>query len=117
MRIVFSLILIVALIFLGLKFAPVYFGNYSFKDYVEDESRRASYAPSTTADTVRDEVFKKAQDLDIPVTKEQIHVDKGGGGAAGIYPVVISVDYTVHLDLLVTTTDLHFSVASQNKPM
>ncbi len=114
-RITLSLAMIVALIFLGLKFVPVYFGNYSFKDYVEDESRRASYSPSTSEDTVRDEVFKKAQEYDIPVTKEQIKVTKGSGG--GIQAVVISVDYDVHLDLMVTTTDLHFSVASQNKPM
>jgi hypothetical protein len=116
MRIVFSIALVVVLIFLGLKFVPVYYGNFAFKDYVEDESRRASYASGTSADTVRDEVFKKAQDLDIPLTKEQIHVDKGGSGA-GVYPVVINADYTVHLDLLVTSTDLHFAIASQNKPM
>jgi hypothetical protein len=115
MRIALSIAMVIALIFLGLKFVPVYFENYSFKDYVEDEARRSSYAPSTTADSVRDEVFKKAQEIDIPVTKEQIHVEKGGGG--GIADVLISVNYTVHLDLLVTSTDLHFSVASQNKPM
>jgi len=115
MRIVFSLVLIVVLIFLGLKFVPVYYENYSFNDYVADESRRASYAANTSADSIRDEVFKKATELEIPVTKEEIHVEKGGSG--GVVPVSISVDYTVHLDLLVTTTDLHFAVASQNKPM
>ena len=115
MRVVFSLALIVALIFLGLKFVPVYYENYSFKDYVDDETRRASYAMNTSADAIRDEVFKKAQQLEIPLTKEDIHVDKGGGG--GVVSVTISADYTVHLDLLVTTTDLHFSVGSQNKPI
>ena len=114
-RIVFALALIGSLIFLGLKFVPVYFGNYSFKDYVEDESRRASYAPSSTEDSVREEVFKKAQEYEIPITKEEIKVSKGGGG--GTAAVTISADYTVHLDLLVTNTDLHFSVASSNKPM
>jgi hypothetical protein len=114
MRIVLALAVIVAVIFLGLKLVPVYYGNYSFNDYVEDESRRASYAPSTTPDSVRDEVYKKAQDLDIPLTKDQIHVEKGGGG--GIAAVVIKADYTVHVDLLVTATDLHFAVGSQAKP-
>ncbi len=114
MRIFFALFLMVALIFLGLKFVPVYFGNYTFKDYVDDESRRASYAANLSADGVRDEVFKKAQDMDIPVTRDQIKVEKAGNG---FNAVTISVDYTVHLDLLVTATDLHFSVASQNKPM
>ena len=115
MRVVFSLALIVVLIFLGLKFVPVYYGNYNFNDYVADESRRASYAANTSADTIRDEVFKKATELDTPLTKEEIHVDKGG--SSGVVPVSIHADYTVHLDLLVTTTDLHFEVASQNKPM
>ncbi len=116
MRIVFSLVLIVALIFLGLKFVPVYYGNYSFKDYVDDETKRASYATGTSADTIRDEVFKKAQELEIPLTKEDIKVEKNGTGN-GIYPVSINADYNVHIDLMVTTTDLHFSVGSQNKPM
>ena len=116
MRIVFSLLLIVALIFLGLKFVPVYYGNYNFKDYVDDETKRASYATGTSAETIRDEVFKKAQELEIPITREDIKVEKNGGGN-GIYPVSISADYNVHVDLLVTATDLHFSVGSQNKPM
>lgn len=116
MRIVFSLFLIVALIFLGLKFVPVYYGNYNFKDYVDDETKRASYATGTSAETIRDEVFKKAQELEIPITREDIKVEKNGGGN-GIYPVSINADYNVHVDLLVTATDLHFSVGSQNKPM
>lgn len=116
MRIVFSLALIVALIFLGLKFVPVYYGNYSFKDFVDDEAKRASYASGASADSIRDEVFKKAQELDIPLTKDQIHVEKGAGGG-GISSVMINADYTVHLDLLVTSTDVHFAVGSQNKPM
>lgn len=116
MRILFSLVLIGALIFLGLKFVPVYYGNYSFNDFVEDESKRTSYATTASADSIRDEVFKKAQELDIPLTKEQIHVEKPTGGG-GVAPVVINANYDVHLDLMVTSTDLHFVVGSQNKPM
>lgn len=116
MRIIFALALIVALIFLGLKFVPVYYGNYNFKDYVDDETKRASYATNSSADMIRDEVFKKAQELEIPVAKEDIKVEKSGSGG-GIYPVSISADYSVHIDLLVTATDLHFSVGSANKPM
>ena len=62
MRIFFSLFLMVALIFLGLKFVPVYFENYNFKDYVDDEARRTSYAQNLTEEGIRDEVFKKAQE-------------------------------------------------------
>ena len=115
LRIVFALAVLVSIIFLGLKFVPVYYGNYNFKDYVEDESRRASYAQATTEDSVREEVFKKAKEYDIPLPKEDIKVTKGGSGNSAA--IAISADYTVHLDLLVTSTDLHFSVASENKPM
>jgi hypothetical protein len=116
MRIVFAIALMVTLIFLGMKFVPVYFENYSFKDYVDDETKRASYANGATAETIRDEVFKKAKELEIPITKEQIKVDKSMLGG-GVNPVTIVADYDVHLDLLVMTTDLHFAVGSQNKPM
>jgi hypothetical protein len=116
MRVVFSIVLLVTLIFLGLKFVPVYYGNYSFKDYVDDETKRATYATATSADAIRDEVFKKATELEIPITKDAIKVEKSMGGGA-VSPVSISADYDVHVDLLVTTTDLHFSVGSQNKPI
>jgi len=115
MRIVFSLLLLVTMIFLGLKFVPVYYGNYSFKDYVDDESKRATYATGASADSIRDEVFKKAQELDIPIEKTAIRVVKNGT-AGGINPVSINADYDVHLDLLVTSTDIHFTVGSDNKP-
>jgi hypothetical protein len=116
MRIVFSLALVVTLIFLGLKFVPVYYENYSFNDYVGDEAKRASYQTGASADSVRDEVFKKARELDIPLTKEDIKVDKPAGGG-GVSPVTITADYDVHLDLMVTSVNLHFPVGSQNKPM
>lgn len=116
MRIVFSLVLVGALIFVGLKLVPVYYGNYNFKDYVEDETRRASYQSGSSAESIRDEVFKKAQELDIPLTKDEIKVEKTSS-QGGVNPVTINADYTVHLDLLVTSTDLHFAVGSQNKPM
>jgi hypothetical protein len=116
MRIVFALALLVTLIFLGVKFVPVYFENYSFKDYVDDETKRASYASGASADTIRDEVFKKAKELEIPITKDQIRVEKSMAGG-GVSPVTIIADYDVHLDLVVTTADLHFAVGSQNKPM
>jgi len=66
MRLAFAIVLIGCHYFLGLKFVPVYYGNYSFKDYVDDETKRASYSTASSADSIRDEVFKKAQELDIP---------------------------------------------------
>ena len=115
MRMLFTAFLIVAMIFLGLKFVPVYYDNYSFKDFVDDESKRASYATTMSSETIRNEVYKKAQEMDLPIEKEAIKVVKNGA-AGGVNPVSISANYDVHLDLLVTATDLHFTVGAANTP-
>jgi uncharacterized protein YpuA (DUF1002 family) len=62
-------------------------------------------------DQIRDTVFKTAQDLDIPITREQIKV------LASMQMVQISVDYTVPVDLLVYRVQLHFTPSSENRAL
>ena len=64
-------------------------------------------------DAIRDEIFKKAQELDIPIAKEQIKVQRVGVANAG--SVSIDAPYTVHVDLPGYPLDLHFD-ASQPEP-
>ncbi len=60
---------------------------------------------------IRDVVFKEAQDLDVPIKKEQIKV------LVNPSLVRISLDYTVPIDLLVYKMDLHFTPSSENKSL
>jgi len=78
------------------KIIPPYFANYQFQDSIETESRFALTGyPKRNQDDIQDEVYKKAQDLGLPVTRDDIHVDMTGTTCD------ISLDYSVPIDLMV----------------
>lgn len=111
-----KLILTLGLLALGVwvsaELIPPFFSNYEFQDTLDTEARLGTY--STRGDEViRDEVFRKAQDLELPLTKDDIKVQRTGGMGNG--SVFISTDYTVHVDLPGYPMDLHFHPESKNK--
>ncbi len=63
--------------------APPFFSNYQFEDAIKTESQMSTYT-TKTEDVIRDEVFKKAQELDVPITKEQIKVVRNGVVGTGL---------------------------------
>lgn len=111
----FGLFVIAVGIFCGVKLVPPYVADYQFQDFLVTEARQASYAQRMTEEDIRNEIMKKALDLDLPITKDQIKVTHIG--AAGYSAISLSVDYSVPVDLLVYKTELHFTPASQNKPI
>jgi hypothetical protein len=111
-----KLILVIGLLagaaYISAELIPPYFSNYEFQDTLDTEARMGTYS-AKSEDVIRDTVFHKAQDLEIPVTKEQIKVQHTGTG--GNSAVVIETDYTVHVDLPGYPVDLHFHPQSKNK--
>jgi hypothetical protein len=103
----FGVAVIVVVLFVLYKLAPPFYANYNFQDFLENEAKFSTYS-SKTEDDIRNEVFKKVQELDIPVTKDQIKVQRSNG-------VALSVDYTVHVDLPLYPVDLEFHPSSRNK--
>jgi hypothetical protein len=75
------------------------------------EQARFAVVNRYTEEQIRATIFKEAQDLDIPVTKEDIKV------LATPSLVRISIDYTVPVDLLVYKMELHFTPSSENKSL
>ena len=112
MKLVFGVAVIVLAIYLGVEFVPPYYANYKFEDALKNEALFGTNT-NTTEDVIRDNVYKKAQQLEIPITKEAIVVHKIG--AMGMGSVAIDASYTVHLDLIAFPTDLHFDTSSTNK--
>ncbi len=104
---------IVAVIYGGAEVIPPYFSNYEFEDSIKEEALHSTYG-TKTEDAIRDAVFKKAQDLEIPLTREQIKVQRTGSGQ-GSGTVSIEADYSVHVDLPGYPLDLHFAPSSRNK--
>jgi hypothetical protein len=98
-----------ATIFVAVKVIPPYFANYQLQDSIETEARFAQTYPKKTEDDVRDDVWKKAQDLSIPLTKkEEILVTINEG------TVNISMNYAVPIDLLVYQFTLQFHPHADN---
>lgn len=111
-----KLILILGLLAMGVwvsaELIPPYFSNYEFQDTLDTEARLGTYSTKGD-DVIRDEVFRKAQDLELPISKEQIKVERTGNVGSG--SVLIETDYTIHVDLPGYPLDLHFHPESKNK--
>lgn len=111
-KMLFGLFLIVGGMYAAFKVAPPYFNAYQFKDAVKDEATHDSYA-SKTEDDIQDSLFKKAQDLDIPIAKDAIKVQHVGNQFNGT--IIIHAAYVVHVDLPGYPLDLHFDASTENK--
>lgn len=112
-KLLFGLGAIVAVIYGGVELIPPYFSNYQFEDAIKQEALHSTYS-TKTEDDIRDEVFKKARDLEIPLTREEIKVQRTGSGQ-GNGTLMIEADYSVHVELPGYPLDLHFTPSSRNK--
>ena len=107
-----GIFVIVAGVYVSAKVIPPYFENYQFQDAVKDEATRDSYAAKSEAD-IQASVFKKAQEYDIPITLDGIHVEHQGNQFSGT--IIIRAPYVVHVDLPGYPLDLHFDASTLNK--
>jgi hypothetical protein len=112
MKLVFGILIMAAAVILIATLAPPYLANYQFTDALKTESQMSTYS-NKTEDAIRDEVFRKAQELDIPITKEQIKVVRSGQIGTG--SVSIEANYTVHVNLPGYPLDLNFDASARNK--
>ena len=112
-KLILVLALLGGLVYASAELIPPYFANYQFQDTLDSEARMGTYSTKGD-DVIRDAVFRKAQDLEIPITKEQIKVQRTGSGGAG-GGVIIETDYTVHVDLPGYPVEFHFHPQSTNK--
>jgi len=112
MKMIFGIFVIVAALYLGVVLIPPYMSNYQFEDVVKSEAMMNTYNNRPESD-IRDEVFKKAQDLDIPITKDQIKVVRVGSAGSG--SLTIDTRYTVHVDLPGYPLDLQFDPSTRNR--
>ena len=97
-------------VFAGVKVIPPYAAYYQLNDKVQ-EIARFGVVEHSSEDQIRDKVMKTVQDLEIPVTKDNIKV------TAGSTRVSIFVDYIVPVDILFYHVDLHFTPSSENKSL
>jgi len=111
-KMVLGIGVMVATVYLIAQLAPPYFANYQFQDAIRNEATLNTYN-TKPEEAIRDTIYKKAQDLDILLTKEQIKVKRTGPLGSG--SLVIDAEYTVHIDLPAYPLDLQFEAATTNK--
>ncbi len=97
-------------VYAAFKLLPPYINEYQLADKMQEQAR-FGVVNRYSEEQIRNTVFKEAQDLDIPIKKEDIKV------LASPSVVRISLDYTVPIDLLVYKMELHFTPSSENKSL
>lgn len=97
-----------------MEIVPPFFANYQLQDAIQSEAVLQAYS-NQSEDQIRETIFRKAQDLEIPMKEEQIQVQRIGGAGSGT--LAISADYSVHLDLPGYPLDLEFHPSSKSKPI
>lgn len=106
--ILYTAVLLMA-VYVCFKIVPPYVNEYQLSDKMQEQARFA-IVNHYTDEQVRDNIFKVVQDLDIEsVKREDIKV------VATQSVVRISVNYSVPVDFMVYSTELHFSPSSENK--
>ena len=109
LKTLFGLGVVVAGFYILWMLMPPYFNNYQFQDAVDSEAKLASYNPRKSEDEIRETIYKRAVELELPIRQDQIRVQRDGA------TVTISTEYQVHVPLPVYPLDLKFQVASKNK--
>jgi hypothetical protein len=102
-----TLLILGSMIFVGFILAPPYFTNYQLQDAMKTEARFAGYNRKTN-DEIREDVWKKVQELGVPAKRDDIHVSNDSN------TVQITIDYTVPVDLKFNQFNLEFHAHGDN---
>ena len=107
---VFWLLVLVALVYCTVKILPHYINNYQLEDAMKTEARFGS-VQRTSDEEIRNVVYRKIQELEIPAHREDIRVQSAPGG------VRIELSYTVEVDLAGYRLKLQFHPSADNRSL
>ncbi len=110
LALVFWTVVFVAAIYLAVKVIPVYVNNYQLQDAMENEARLAVVSRKTP-EQIRDTIFNKAQELALPIARDQIHVE------ADLRSARISCEYDINIAMPGYTLRLHFNPSSAERSL
>jgi hypothetical protein len=100
-RIAVALLIAAGLVYFLALFTPIYLHNQELQRYVSalTHSAQAGSQPDTA---LRESVADKARGLNLPVSEDNVHVERTAEG------VHIDVRYFVRVTMPLYTVDLHF---------
>ena len=100
-RIAAAVLVLAALLGFGVMFAPIYVDNLKLQTYVEEITRRVD-SQNQPDEALRQNVLRKAHELDLPVKADNVHITHSPEGLR------IDVRYFVRVTVPGYTVDLHF---------
>jgi hypothetical protein len=107
-----TITILAIMVFCAVKVVPSWFNNYQLQDAITTEARFAtSTYPKKNPDDIREDVYKKILELNVPAKKDDIKIVADGN------QVTISLDYSVTYDLAVTQITHQFHVSADSRPM
>jgi hypothetical protein len=115
MKYVLWIALIAAIGVAGWRIVEPEVTNIIFQDELKDSAAQLGWhtgvTPPNSDEDLRNMVIRKAAKHDIPLNAKQVTVKHSGTGAYTTW--FIAVDYTVPVNLLVYSFDLHFNPTSK----
>lgn len=111
LRLLLTLCIIGGGLYAAWQILPVYMSKYQFEEALDDTARTMTVASNKTEADFRNTLYQQAQDLHIPIRPEDIKIERAGND------VMISADYTVHVDLPFYPLDLNFHPASKRQAL
>lgn len=105
LRLLITLLITLVLIVLAVRLVPVYVKKFEFNEAVREEAKFAAVRDASSPE-VRLRLFRKAQELGLPIQAQQILVTPSGQG------IYISVSYTVPVQLPGYTLNLNFQTSA-----
>ena len=107
-QLLLALALTAGLIFAAFRIVPVFISSYEFEDAMRSQAKYAG-VQLKSAEVIREELYKKAQDLELPIRREQIRVVPRADG------VQIAVRYSVPVNLYFYTHDFSFDYTADTR--
>ena len=101
-------LLLVLLGFFAYRLVPVYVNAYDFRDSMRTQARFAT-VDQKPFDTIRAELYNKAQELNLPIERQDIQITKGPDGTT------ISTTFTVPVDLSFFVKDVQFDFSERGQ--
>ena len=103
-----SLAFIAVVIFAGVKIIPVYVNAFELQDYLRSQTP-FWLTQHATAESIRNNILAKAQDLNLPVSADNLTLE------VSAMKVSVNIEYAVPVNLVVYIWPIHFTASSENR--
>ena len=107
-RIAAACLVLALLAGLSVVLAPIYYNNLQIQHSVAETTRDAA-SQTKPDDAIRLVIVKRAQELDLPVKADNVHIDRSE------QRLRVDVRYFVRVSLPGYTVDLHFHPAASSQ--